>query len=874
MLTITCVGAETVILMTDGTGAGMEQMILDAYLGDPGQVIVLELTLPCYPYGWGASEPDLRPKDNKFTCDGETECCPANGLWTEWVAENDCSADCGSCAQQVFRRSCLSEPSGCSCTGSDVVIRNCNIDACEYPAPNCCTGFRIVFVNGRFACGPQPSEPTIPADVSCCPPGGFWSLWGEWSGCSGGTCGKCGAATRSRTCYSEEYGCSCDDGEDTETKPCRVLASWNEWVESVSCSESSCGSCSYRVYERTCDSTNSCFCIGSERKAELCNTSPCNGTYCCDDFEMMTLVANGPSFCGPLPDLEPEAVNEDCPLEAECCVMGGIWSEWSAGGSCSSTCGGCGITTRSRYCISEDWNCDCVGEATKSSDCGAIACNTSTPCCSGSDPVSIDNILTCPSLDSKDPAPSDLCWTDCCPQSGGYWSEWFDVGQCSEDCGSCGLLPQKRRCLTEQYGCDCRGNDTRNIVCNTGVCYFPLPTCCEPYVSMVIDDKHSCGPLPSYTTPDKPYDPYCNETCCAETGIWSEWTITPEQCTDYCGSCGNMTKTRTCISENEGCPCQGHSIEISQCNTGVCYYPRLSCCPGYQSMVIAGKHACGPLAIIPEEVPYLNTCGVECCPNAGIWGEWTISVPCNDTCGSCGAQTRIRKCLSTRYGCPCTGDDTRKDVCGTTTCLYPRVACCLPYTKRIDPVTKTIICGPLPTEPAFNPEQTTCCDPEQTGLWNEWKAWSTCSGTCGLCGVQSRNRTCASAAYGCPCVGNTVEQKNCGDQACPSGAKCCAGKYLSKTYDGFEFCTDKQIPYCAGTWTPWYTQTGATCNDTCGMCGVIASYRHCWPSGCQCSGSFTANRPCMEPVCLYPRTACCAGFARKIVGGKLVCVAT
>ncbi|RCN24349.1 thrombospondin type 1 domain protein [Ancylostoma caninum] len=114
---------------------------------------------------------------------------------------------------------------------------------------------------------------------------------------------------------------------------------------------------------------------------------------------------------------------------------------------------------------------------------------------------------------------------------------------------------------------------------------------------------------------------------------------------------------------------------------------------------------------LPEDPPYVNTCGVNCCPTQGIWGEWSITVPCNDTCGSCGTQVRSRKCLSLQYGCSCTGDAVQNQVCGTSVCLFPRASCCPGFLKKADTVTKTFYCGPLPVEPPFNPEQTTCCDP-------------------------------------------------------------------------------------------------------------------------------------------------------------------
>ncbi|KIH57327.1 hypothetical protein ANCDUO_12481 [Ancylostoma duodenale] len=66
-------------------------------------------------------------------------------------------------------------------------------------------------------------------------------------------------------------------------------------------------------------------------------------------------------------------------------------------------------------------------------------------------------------------------------------------------------------------------------------------------------------------------------------------------------------------------------------------------------------------------------------------------------------------------------------------------------------------------------------------------------------------------------------------------------------------------------------EQGAKCNDTCGMCGVIPSYRYCWPSGCQCTGAFKMNQACAAPVCTFPRATCCAPYVKKIVNKQFVC---
>lgn len=40
---------------------------------------------------------------------------------------------------------------------------------------------------------------------------------------------------------------------------------------------------------------------------------------------------------------------------------------------------------------------------------------------------------------------------------------------------------------------------------------------------------------------------------------------------------------------------RGETSVTEPCGTGVCYFPRLSCCPGYSATVLGNAHVCGPL---------------------------------------------------------------------------------------------------------------------------------------------------------------------------------------------------------------------------------------------------------------------------------------
>ncbi|EPB80455.1 hypothetical protein ANCCEY_00352 [Ancylostoma ceylanicum] len=146
-----------------------------------------------------------------------------------------------------------------SALGDDVKVENCNIGVCYFPRLSCCSPYTSTVINGKHSCGPQPNVTEPPVDTSCCPVNGFWAAWGEWSGCSGSGCFKCGVATRTRTCASDSYGCSCA-GDATETQSCVVMATWSEWTVATPCNSTSCGSCQFQRKTRTCNGENGCIC--------------------------------------------------------------------------------------------------------------------------------------------------------------------------------------------------------------------------------------------------------------------------------------------------------------------------------------------------------------------------------------------------------------------------------------------------------------------------------------------------------------------------------------------------------------------------------------------------------------------------------------
>uniref|UniRef100_A0A1I7UM71 ShKT domain-containing protein n=1 Tax=Caenorhabditis tropicalis TaxID=1561998 RepID=A0A1I7UM71_9PELO len=133
-----------------------------------------------------------------------------------------------------------------------------------------------------------------------------------------------------------------------------------------------------------------------------------------------------------------------------------------------------------------------------------------------------------------------------CP-TGGLWSEWITNDTCSTTCGSCSKMYYKRTCLSEKSNCNCTGDAFRYLPCNTKSCDYPAQrSCCIPYVPMVINGTMQCGPIPKDPVSTK------NSSCCPINGMWSEWT-------GFSFVSNQWIKTRECLSEPSGCPCNGTS---------------------------------------------------------------------------------------------------------------------------------------------------------------------------------------------------------------------------------------------------------------------------------------------------------------------------
>uniref|UniRef100_A0A914DQ96 Uncharacterized protein n=1 Tax=Acrobeloides nanus TaxID=290746 RepID=A0A914DQ96_9BILA len=83
---------------------------------------------------------------------------------------------------------------------------------------------------------------------------------------------------------------------------------------------------------------------------------------------------NSSIICGPEPQFyDPQPIVTGC-ISSGCCPPQGVWSQWSSSTSCNGTCGGCGVQTKSRICMTEANGCPCIGPTTMSAPCAFGPC--------------------------------------------------------------------------------------------------------------------------------------------------------------------------------------------------------------------------------------------------------------------------------------------------------------------------------------------------------------------------------------------------------------------------------------------------------------------------------------------------------------------
>uniref|UniRef100_A0AC34QNR7 Uncharacterized protein n=1 Tax=Panagrolaimus sp. JU765 TaxID=591449 RepID=A0AC34QNR7_9BILA len=338
-------------------------------------------------------------------------CCSE---WSAWTMTTECPDYCGGCASATFSRTCLTL-STCPCPGNATKMEPCHRDPCGYPRTACCGDQKAVMSGHNILClATNETIPQPPQTCGCCPPNGIWSTWQDVN-CSS-NCGGFGTGLRSRKCLSEEIGCPC---------------------------------------------------IGETTKTDRCKLVPCSDGKSACAPGLSAVAANHEIHCVDK-NAAPEAV-----AQTTCCPKNGIWESWSSWSNCSTNCGGCSKSIRTRSCASAKHGCPCdVATEVETLPCNTEMCTTGTPCCTGSLKLMSNGDLVCVNGTSE-----------------GIWTEWVVFG-CSDTCGLCGKVQRTRICRTGV----CSGDKIQNTTesCGNSLCGIGRPSCCAPAVRSLVGTAFVC----------------------------------------------------------------------------------------------------------------------------------------------------------------------------------------------------------------------------------------------------------------------------------------------------------------------------------------------------------------------------------------------
>ncbi|RMX52480.1 hypothetical protein pdam_00013778 [Pocillopora damicornis] len=299
-----------------------------------------------------------------------TQNCPIDGGFSNWLEWSDCSATCGG-GSRARSRKCdnpVPQYQGKNCVGLSLETEDCNEEECPTnggysawePYGECtktCGGGKQYrertctnpppSAGGKDCDGLGPSKTSRECNNQDCPVNGGYTTWSKWSECSA----KCGGGTRSRsrecTNPTPQYGgkdCS-DLGPKTQEEDCNKdgcavnggYGPWGSWGEcSITCGKER----GIRTRVKSCD-----------------NPAPENGGKDCSG-------------------LGPDSETKPCvPLLKKCPVDGG-WGEFGEWSKCPVTCGG-GEQIRKRYCNNPKPEGDgkkCEGDQQETRECNTNKC--------------------------------------------------------------------------------------------------------------------------------------------------------------------------------------------------------------------------------------------------------------------------------------------------------------------------------------------------------------------------------------------------------------------------------------------------------------------------------------------------------------------
>eukprot|EP00929_Paragymnodinium_shiwhaense_P090933 TRINITY_DN51007_c0_g1_i1.p1 TRINITY_DN51007_c0_g1~~TRINITY_DN51007_c0_g1_i1.p1 ORF type:complete len:1844 (+),score=265.33 TRINITY_DN51007_c0_g1_i1:145-5676(+) len=712
-------------------------------------------------------------EDNGGNCTGwfrevrqcNTQLCPIDCQWAQWTEWGACSEDCGG-GWSYRARKVASPPlyGGFYCLGRSSENRVCNLHDCTSPGgeePGDCTWADWEpWSTCTATCGPAGRhkrrrlavqlEKPYNATVNCtgevlevsecnaqvrCPQDCIWSEWGAPTPCSA----SCGGGLFVRTREIERparymgqcLGDNVSSAQLCNTQPCPQDCYWAQWAEWQVCS----ASCNGGVHSRSREFMPPAMYGGrSCPKGPSSQQKECNVHLCPIDCKWYTWESWGVCSltCGAGTRLRTrmvmqsalrggkkchEASEEMGLCNAQGCPVHCEWSQWSAWGNCTSSCGG-GFMRRARSIAVEGTN-------------GGTACNL------------------------EDGREYESCGVRNCPVDC-LRDAWTDWGSCSVTCGG-GLKWRYRNTLVAPAygGRPCTNPRTSSHACNENPCpehcvwtgWTQWAPNCSVSESLSLQRRFRSVFSEARFGGEECHGGRSQLRSCSNTNIvvdctydeWGQWT----SCSSTCGT-GVMQRARMTLVEakNGGKNCSGGNYETSSC-------PVQEPCPvhcqwrdwGQWSSCSAtcggGRQERSRGRIFPEHGGKecegarfeSKECAMHICPISCSWGKWADWMNCAATCGP-ASRTRSRTVarLAAYGGEPC---------------------------ERTD--------GGLATEQADC--RNAPCPVDCTS--GQWSSWTVCSTTCGP-GWRNRHRHHSKAEHGGkPCLGLSDMNSTCFLADCP-----------------------------------------------------------------------------------------------------------
>ncbi|XP_068160698.1 SCO-spondin [Antennarius striatus] len=756
--------------------------------------------------------------------------CYVDGGWSQWGSWTECSLPCGGGVKSRTRQ-------------------------CSNPSPQ----------NGGRGCAGAAEQQTDCNTHLCTDSGGPWRPWSQWSVCSV-SCGggqqsrsrlcsslPCsGLSRQSKTCNTQvclEVGCppgrlyrECERGEGCPFSCSQV--SGREGCYSDGCEEGC--HCPLHTYQHHGVCLQECPCLVDRdflTSLQSYSVTPV-ASLLFHNISVGDELQSGDRLDHDCSTCHCEHGRWNCSLE-HCPVDGGLspWSSWS---SCSLSCGGLGVKTRTRGCTQPPpahggRNCkrpyqettycqapDCPGvvgptEEPPSSDedagfspwsswspCLKTCSNTlhpviksrrrqcvSPPCSGGSLQEKACNLPQCPGVICKGP---HCAFRNC------SWTEWGPWASCSRSCG----VGQQQRIRT-----------------------FLSPgtngSWCEDILGGNLEHR------------------FCNIRPCKVDGGWSRWSPW-SRCDKRCGG-GRSIRTRSCSSpppKNGGKKCEGEKNQVKPCNTKPC--DEKQCPPGQEFTSCANQ--------CPQRCSDLQQ-GIEC----------RGDTQCQPGCRCPRGQLQQDGLCVQLWQCDCVDSLGQTWVAGS----WHQVDC-----NNCSCSDGQLLC-------TNHSCQTSCA-------WSSWSTWASCSVTCGR-GQRTRYRSLISETNGTDCQFEEVQHKPCNPGSCPPlclhdnqelslGDTWLQGecKQCTCTPEG-DYCQDVDCRVDGG-WTPW--SVWSDCSVSCGRGQQVRTHACINPpprnNGSHCRGPDRETQDCVTPPCLddlcpwSPWSACSRSCGAGVVSRRRACL--